>query len=256
MDKLFTDEQGAPRRVRGVTVNSGSTLLAGLAAEIGFEAVWVEMEHSPINLERVDAVCLAIEAGGAAPLVRIPDGDRHHVLRALEAGARIVVVPMIDEPDQARRLVEYGKYPPVGARGFNVRTRGLGFGLQDPLEALARANMRTHIFAQIETPQAVANLDAICQVEGLDGVFMGPGDLSASMGIVGQANDPRVVEVVVNCIRRARAAGKLTGIFTVPGPLLEAAMAAGCELVVCGGDIMDLAGAWKDLLQRIDADLP
>ena len=239
-----------------MTVNSGSTLLAGLAAEIGFETVWIEMEHSPINLERVDNLCLAAEAGGAAPLVRIPDGERHHVLRALEAGARIVVVPMIDEPEQARRLVEYGKYPPVGGRGFNTRTRGLGFGLLDPVQALARANQRTHIFAQIETVQAVDNLAAICQVEGLSGIFMGPGDLSASMGLVGQANSPQVVELVVGCIEDARAAGKLTGIFTTPGPLLEAAMAAGCQLVVCGGDIMDLAGAWTRLLESIGGELP
>lgn len=226
-------------------------MLASLAAKVGFEAIWIEMEHGPVNFESVDALSLAAEAGGIFPLVRLPDGERHHVLRALESGARIILVPMVNVAEEARKIVEHGKYPPLGQRGFNTRSRGLGMGLEPVVEALALANARTHLFTQIETLEAVENLQEICAVEGLSGVFFGPGDLSMSLGIPGQVNDERVVSMVINCLKRAKSAGKLTGIFVLPGDLLDAAVEAGCDLVICGGDVMDLAKAWKNLLSAI-----
>ena len=221
---------------------------------MGFEAVWIESEHGPVSFEQAETLCLAAEAGGVFPLIRLPDGERHHVLRALEIGARIVLVPMVDDADYARRIVEVGKYPPLGRRGFNVRTRGMGFGMLDLGDALARANARTHLFAQIETMEAVAHIDEILKVEGLSGIFMGPGDLAVSMGIAGQMGDPDLRATVLSCLARARAAGKLSGIFTLPGPLLSAAMDAGCDLVVCGGDVMDLGKAWTQLLSEVPAE--
>ena len=251
MDDVFVDANGQPRRVRGVTVNSGSPLLVRLAAQIGWESIWIELEHGPADFERVESLCTAADAGGIVPLVRLPDGERHHVLRALEAGARIILVPMVDDAEYARKIVDYGKYAPVGARGFNTRTPGMGFGLWDPSEAMTQANARTHLFAQIETTAAVDNVDDILAVEGLSGVFIGPGDLSVNLGVTGQMTDPRLREMVLSCIEKAKAAGKLSGIFTLPGPLLDAAMEAGCELVICGGDVMNLARAWTQLLTEI-----
>lgn len=226
-------------------------MLASLVAKVGFEAIWIEMEHGPVNFESVDALSLAAEAGGIFPLVRLPDGERHHVLRALESGARIILVPMVNGAEEARKIVEHGKYPPLGQRGFNTRSRGLGMGLEPVVEALALANARTHLFTQIETLEAVENLQEICAVEGLSGVFFGPGDLSMSLGIPGQVNDERVVSMVIDCLKRAKSAGKLTGIFVLPGDLLDAAVEAGCDLVICGGDVMDLAKAWTNLLSAI-----
>ena len=253
-DDVFLDPAGRPRRIRGVTVNSASPLLVSLAAQVGFEAVWIESEHGPVGFERAETLCLAAEAGGIFPLIRLPDGERHHVLRALEIGARIILVPMVDDAAYARHIVEVGKYPPLGRRGFNVRTRGMGFGLENLPDALARANARTHLFAQIETAEAVANVDEILAVEGLSGIFMGPGDLAVDMGCTGQMGDPRLREAVLSCLGKARAAGKLSGIFTLPGPLLTAAMDAGCDLVICGGDVMDLGAAWGELLCQIPAE--
>lgn len=249
----FLDEHGNPRRLRGVTIYSGSPLLAGLAAKVGFEVVWIEMEHGPASFERVESLCLAARANGAVPLVRLPDGERHHILRALESGGQILVVPMIDTPEQARRLVEYGKFAPLGRRGFNLRTWGVEFGLAGAEASLAQANERTRIFAQIETAQAVQNLDAICAVAGLDGIFIGPGDLSVSLGHPGQVNHPEVIETALKCIRRAKEAGKRTGVLVGPGALLSAALEAGVDLVLCGGDVVDLAAAWPKLLANVSS---
>ncbi len=247
----FFDAAGNPRTLRGVSVYSNSTRLAEMAARIGFETVWVEMEHGPAGFAEVESLCVAIEAGGGIPTVRVPDGQRHHVLRALEVGARIVVVPMVNTAAEARRIVEFGKFPPLGLRGFNVRSRGVEYGLGDRKTAFADANTRTHLFAQIETMESVSNVDAICQVEGLAGIFIGPGDLSVSAGCAGNLNAERVIEIACNCVRTARAHNKHAGILVTPGPMLDAAMEAGCDLVFCGGDVTELSVAWPRLLKAI-----
>ncbi|HWP40100.1 MAG TPA: aldolase/citrate lyase family protein [Tepidisphaeraceae bacterium] len=233
-------------------VYSGSPRLAELAARVGFETVWIEMEHGPADYSVVETLCVAIEAGGAIPAVRVPDGQRHHVLRALEVGARIVIVPMVNTPEQARQVVEFGKFPPLGCRGYNVRSRGVGYGLHpDRQQLFADADARTHLFAQIETRQAVENLPQICQTPGLSGIFIGPGDLSASLGMLGHLDGQAMIQVVRDCVRQARAAGKHAGILITPGRLLDAAIEAGADLLYYGGDVTELTVAWPRLLERV-----
>jgi len=248
---IFEDTQGRPKVVRGVTLYSGSTWMAEMADRIGFETVWIEMEHGPAGYDKVESVCFAVEAGGRVPPIRVSDSQRCHILRALEVGARIVVVPMVNSADQARQIVEYGKFPPLGQRGYNTRTRGVQYGLKGAKVAFAEANDRTHIFAQIETCEAVNNFDSICAVEGLSGIFIGPGDLSASLGCTGDLNNPQLINIVTDCIRRARAACKHAGILVAPGPLLEAAIEAGCDLAFFGGDVSDLASVWPKVLASV-----
>lgn len=247
----FLDASGRPRTLRGVAVITGAPKIAEMAGRLGFDAVWIEVEHGGASFSEVEALCVATEAGGATPAVRLPDGERHHVLRALEAGARIVIVPMINDADAARKIVRHGKFAPLGERGFNTRSRGLNFGLDglDKIaETFARANAQTHLFAQIETREAAENVDAICQVDGLSGILIGPGDLSVSLGKTARFTDPELIALVENSVRRARAAGKHAGILVAPGPLLDAAFAAGCDLAFVGGDINDLAKAWRGVL--------
>ncbi len=253
---IFRDASGNPKILRGVSIYSGATRLAELAAKIGYETVWIEMEHGPSGFEHVEAMCMAIEVGGGLPAVRVPDGQRHHVLRAIEVGARLVIVPMVNTQQQARELVEYGKFPPLGARGFNLRSRGLHYGLGNRDDVFAAANARTCLFAQIESMEAVQNLDEICQVEGLCGIFVGPGDLSSSFGTNGNLNAPQLIEIVSDCVRRARTAGKHAGILVTPGRMLDAAIDAGCDLVFCGGDVTELSVSWPRLLASIPAATP
>jgi len=248
---IFGNDQGEPRVLRGATVYSGSTWIAELAGRAGFETIWIEMEHGSAGYEKVETLCLAAQAGGAVPTVRVCDNQRCHILRALEIGAGIVLVPMVNDAEQARRIVEYGKFPPLGQRGYNTRTRGVHYGLNGAKQAFADANDRTHLFAQIETREAVKNFDAICAVEGLSGIFIGPGDLSASFGRTGELNHPEIIETVTDCIRRARQAGKHAGILVAPGPLLTAALEAGCDLAFFAGDVMDLANAWPKVLATV-----
>lgn len=253
MDDPFKDASGRPRIVRGVTINTNSARLAELAGMLGFETAWIEVEHGTAGFVEVEALCQAVEAGGAVPTVRIPDHQRHHVLRTVEAGGRIVVVPMINTAEEARKVIEHGTFPPLGRRGFNLRSRGLGYGLEPPLASFARANARTHFFAQVETLESVSNLDAICEVEGLAGVFIGPGDLSASLGKPGAFTDPELLQLVSRVTRRARELGRHAGILVAPGPLLDTALEAGADLVFVASDITTVAAAWKELIARVPA---
>ena len=144
--------------------------------------------------------------------VRLPNHHREHVMRALEVGARIVVVPMIEDAAMAREIVRFGKFPPLGERGFNSRSRGVGYGLKLAMEAFEQANRRTCLFAQIESTSAAERVEDICAVDGLAGILVGPGDLSASMGKTGQFGDPELIATVTGVIRRARSSGKHAGI--------------------------------------------
>jgi 4-hydroxy-2-oxoheptanedioate aldolase len=242
------------RKLRGVAIYSNAPALAELAGCLGFETVWIDLEHGSAGFGSVEELCRAAEAGGGCATVRVPDAQRSHILRALEAGARIVVVPMVNDAGLAREVVRHGKFPPLGERGFNVRSRGLGYGLQSARATFAAANTATHLFVQVETSMAVENLAAICEVDGLSGIFIGPGDLSASLGCTGDFDNDLLIETTVRCVRQARDAGLHAGILAPQGRLLRQALLAGCDLCICGGDVPALQSSWAGLLRWLDAE--
>jgi 2-keto-3-deoxy-L-rhamnonate aldolase RhmA len=158
---------------------------------------------------------------------------------------------MIDDAEQAREIVRHGKFPPLGERGFNSRSRGLNYSLDPLTESFPRANAGTFLIAQIETTAAAANLEAICAVDGIAGILVGPGDLSVSYGKPGAFTDPEYIAFVADLMRRARACGVHAGILVAPGPMLEATRASGCDFFFCAGDINDLARTWKGILAGV-----
>lgn len=251
VDDPFVDPSGEARVVRGVTLATTSQRLAELAGVVGFDTVWIDVEHGTVGFESVERLCIAAKAGGATPTVRIPGNDRENILRALEAGGRIIVVPMINSAEDARAIVEHGKYPPVGQRGFYSRSRGVDYGLAPVADLFQTANRRTHFFAQIETLEAVENAEAICDVPGLAGVFVGPGDLSVSMGKPAAFTDPQLIETVEGVVRLARSKGLHAGILAPPGALLGAAREAGADLLFVGNDVTCVAQAWGELLKAV-----
>ena len=223
--------------------------MAELACRIGFDTVWIEMEHGPTDFAQAEALCYAILAHGGIPLIRLPDASRNFVLKAVEVGARILVVPMVNDAATAAQIVQHAKFPPVGSRGMNSNTPGTEFGMEGIRAALEKTNEKLHLFAQIETREAVDNLDEICQVDGLTGVFVGPADLSIDLGIPGEFENPQLIEVVSNVIGRARSAGKRAGILVPPGKLFNVAVEAGAQLIIVGSDAANLKIAWANLLQ-------
>ena len=242
----FKHENGDPRILAGAGVWSGSPRFAELAARIGFDVVWIDMEHASADFATAEAMCVAAEAGGAIPLVRTMGYHRDHILRALEAGGKIIVSPMVNDAAAAREIVRFGKYRPLGQRGFYTRSRGLRFGLSP--DRFEEANAGTVFLPQIETLEAVANLDEILAVEGLGGVFIGPGDLSADMGKPGRYEDPELVELICDCLRRARAAGLHAGVLPPVPSLSEKVLAAGADLCIFASDINPIISVWQEEL--------
>ena len=243
-----------PRVLRGAACVTGSPKIAEMAGLIGFDMVWIEVEHGGASFSEVEDLCRATKAGGAIPVVRVPDNGRENVLRALEAGGKLIVVPLINTPAEARTLVQNGKFAPLGMRGFNTRSRGLNYGLDGIAhiaETFARANDETHLITQCETLEAAQNIEAICAVPGISGVLVGPGDLSLSYGKPGAFGDAAFIAFVSDIMRRVRACGKHAGILTAPGPLLSACKNAGCDFFFCAGDINDLAQKWRDVLAQV-----
>lgn len=246
MPDIFTDAAGHPRILWGTAINSGNARAAELAARVGFDAVWIEMEHTSADLAMAEALCVATEAGGAIPVIRTIGYRREHILHALEVGGRVIVVPMVNDEGAAREIVRWGKFRPLGQRGYNTRSRAAGYGIEPlPME---RMNAETYLFPQIETLEAVRNLDEIMAVEGLGGLFIGPGDLSCDLGCPGDMADPELRKIVCDCVARARAAGLHAAILVGSGPLLDAAIDAGADLCIIGSDMGAMINVWREQL--------
>lgn len=248
MPDVFSDKNGRPHVLLGAAINSASPRAAELAGRVGFDVVWIEMEHASADLMTAEAMCTAAQVGGALPLVRTSGYRREQILHALEIGARIVVVPLVNNAETAREVVRHGKFRPLGERGYNTRSRAANFGLE-PLPA-ARMNAETYLFPQVETREAAANVQEILALEGIAGILIGPGDLSADLDRPGDFANPALCDLATTCIRAARAAGKHAGILVAPGPLLDAARAAGADLCIIGSDFGAMIQVWRDQVAR------
>ncbi len=184
------------------------TEIIGLA---GYNFVVIDMEHGPITTETAEEMVRAAEWAGVTPIVRVPHNTPHIILRALDSGALGVHVPEINDAQDARAMVASVKYEPEGQRGL-AGVRAARYGLRGSLaDYTAIANRETMAIAHIEHVKAVENLDDLLAVPGIDVYYLGPVDLSNSLGIPGQVKDPRVVEMVEESIKRIVAAGRVAG---------------------------------------------
>lgn len=184
--------------------------LAGLA---GFDFAIIDMEHGPLGFETAQQLVRTCELAGISPVIRIPANRGEYVQRALDIGAHAVQVPEINTPDDARSLVDAAKFHPAGRRGVCRFVRAARYTQLDKQEYFGLANRQQQVIVHIEGRTGFENLDAILAVEGLAVIFIGPYDLSQSIGIPGQIDHPRLQETMADIVRRSRAAGKTVGTF-------------------------------------------
>lgn len=201
--------------VVGSWVNTCSSIVAELMASMGFDFLTVDAEHSAVDLPQAQVLFQAIQSGNpeCAPLIRLPGLDCTSTRRYLDAGAAGVIAPLINSAHQARELVEAVKYPPQGIRGVGF-CRANMYGMQID-EAVALANDRTLVCIQIEHIDGVEHIDEILAVPGLDAVFIGPYDLSASMNITGQFDHPDMVYAKQRILSACHTYGVSPGIHVV-----------------------------------------
>lgn len=226
--------------------------IAKILKVCGFDYFIVDCEHGGFNYSAVANILALARETGIAGLVRVPEAKREVVLKFMEMGAAGLLLPNTDTPEQARALVEYSKYLPMGKRGVSLLRPHTGF---EKIESAARYmqdnNADTLLMAQVESPLSVQNVEAILDVEGIDAVFIGPNDLSQNMGIYGQYTHPDFLAALDRVIGAARKRGKFSGIHLMSSAGLLPWIEKGMRLNLCGNDVDLLMKAAKQTIAEV-----
>lgn len=235
----------------GSWLNLASSAIAEIMADAGFDWLVVDLEHSTTGLKRAEDIIRTVELKGCVPLVRVASNDATQIKHVMDAGARGVIVPMVNTPDDAKRAVEAVRYPPLGKRGVGLaRAHRYGPGFDD---YAARINDDAIVIAQIEHVDAIGNVDRILAVDGIDGSMIGPYDLSGSLGVPGQLDDPAVVKEVDRYLAACRKAGKPAG-FHVVDPdyrLILERIAQGYSFLAFGTDFLFLGNSCREQMRML-----
>jgi len=196
----------------GLWCSLSSHYATELVAGSGFDWILLDTEHSPNDLESVLQQLQAAAPYPTHAVVRVPWNDMVTIKRYLDVGAQSLLIPYVQNADEAKAAVAHVRYPPAGVRGVAGATRATRFGRVK--DYAKRAHEEICVLVQVETQTALDNLERIAAVEGVDGVFIGPADLHASLGYTGETSNPKVMPVIDDAIRRIRKAGKAPGILT------------------------------------------
>jgi 4-hydroxy-2-oxoheptanedioate aldolase len=186
--------------------------LVELVGHFGFDGIWICLEHKRIDPAAIYAMVAACRLSGADAILRVPPANYGDLIWLLEAGVRGVMIPRVRHVDEARKIVEMVKFPPVGRRGFDGVHAEADFGRLAMPEYAAEANRESFIIIQIEEPEAVAHIDAIAALPGVDVLFVGPADLTLGLGKFGQLEDPEVAGIIRQVAAACKKHGKVAGI--------------------------------------------
>ena len=244
MRNTLKEKLSLGKRPLGTFVGTGSPAVVECLGCAGLDFVILDNEHSPIEAETTAALVRAAELRNITPLARIREISRPAILKLLDVGVQGLIIPDVRSADDIRRIVSYAKYSPVGQRGFcPSRKDGWGTDPQcDVLDTMAHYNAETLVIPQCETAEALADIETIAAMDGVDGIFIGPFDLSISMGIPGDFENPMFRAALERILAACRAAGKPCLIFTGDGAGAAARFAQGYDGVAMGLDATLLIG--------------
>jgi len=223
----------------GLWSSLSSNYTVEVIAGAGFDWILLDSEHSPADIENLLTQLQAAAPYPTHPVVRVPWNDMVTIKRVLDIGAQSLLVPYVSTAEEARAAVSYTRYPPTGVRGVAGTTRATRFG-RIP-EYARRAHEEICLLVQVETQQALDNIDAISAVDGVDGIFIGPADLHASLGHPGEIANPKVKPLIDDAIRRIRKRGKAPGILTPNEADARHWLECGALFVAVGADVGILA---------------
>jgi len=219
--------------------------IATIAKTSGFDWLFIDMEHGSMDVDRASQLAMASLGAGITPLVRVPGHEHYHASRLLDSGAQGIVAPHVDTVEEAKRIADACRYPPAGHRSVAGMHPQLGFRPVPVAEATKLVNSEMLVVVMLETPKAIANADAIAQVEGVDVLLIGTNDLCAELGIHGQFTDPRVEDAYKKVVAACAKHGKHPGMGGVYEPkLMEKYIGLGMRFILSGSDLSFLmAGA-------------
>jgi 2-keto-3-deoxy-L-rhamnonate aldolase RhmA len=227
--------------------------IAMVTAACGFDALYIDLEHNPTSLETAAGICIAALGLGITPLARVSSHDPHDATRILDCGAQGVMVPHIQNAKEARAVVDACRFAPHGHRSAAGSLPSFGYAQMGQAEVCRRVNEETLLIAMIETPEAVANADAIAAVEGIDTVHIGASDLSTEMGIPGQYKHEKMQAAFKTVAEAARKHGKSMGVGGVREDLEYQTwlMQLGVRYLTCGSDMLYILSGGRADVKRI-----
>lgn len=219
----------------GTFAMSASPLVAEALGCVGFDWAVVDMEHAPLDLNNLISMLQAIAGTSMLPITRVPWNDTVMVKRVLDAGAQTLMFPFVQTVDEARAAVAACKYAPHGVRGMAAMSRGSRFGtVKDYFKV---ANDAVSVIVQIETPHAMAQIEKIAALDGVDSIFMGPGDLSGAMGHIGNPMHDEVVAAMADGVKRCHAVGKPVGSVAGTPEAVAVYRGIGIDYIGCASDL-------------------
>jgi 4-hydroxy-2-oxoheptanedioate aldolase len=236
----------------GTWLSFGSVAVAERLAASGFDWLTIDLEHSPTNHETAAFMAMAIAARGSVPIVRVPSSSDDHIKRALDLGAYGVVAPMVLNANQARAVVASCKYPPDGVRSLAGARNDLAWET-DSSSYFARANDEIAVIIQIENVRALENIDEILGVPGVDCAFVGPQDLSSSLGCkpMLESPEPRYQEALETIIAAAHRQGVATGIMVSTAEEANRRAEQGFNMIALASEVRILTAAVGELLGQL-----
>lgn len=221
----------------GLWLSTASSYLAEIAATSNYDWLLIDGEHAPNTVQTLYSQLQAVAPYPAHPVVRPLEGDKALLKQVLDIGAQTVLVPMVDSAEDAKKMVAAVQYPPKGVRGVGASIARASRWGRVP-DYMAEAEKDLCVLVQVESREALANLDEIIEVDGVDGVFIGPADLSASMGHPDDASHPEVLETIERCIRRIREKGKAAGFLAADPDMAKQCIEWGATFVAVAVDTM------------------
>jgi 4-hydroxy-2-oxoheptanedioate aldolase len=250
LDPTFAARLKASKGVQaGVWICSGNAIVAEICAGSGLDWLLIDAEHTANDLQSLQSQLQAVQGYPAVPVVRPPHSSPALIKQYLDLGVQNLILPMVNSADEAREHVKSISYPPHGVRGVGSalarasRWNRVANYLQDAQNTIS-------LFVQIETIDAVQNLDEILEVEGIDGIFIGPSDLAASLGVLGEQEHPKVMESVLTTIAKAKNKGWFVGVNAFAPATAEKYIAAGVDFILVNADVAILARSTEAIAQK------
>lgn len=250
--RLFDQKLAAGQGVVGTFCHLGGPAVAECLSLSGLDYVVIDAEHGPFQEESTGEMIRAVQLHNAEAFVRVRDSSRAAVLHALDLGARGIIIPDVHSLDEVRNLVKYAKYYPLGARGFAFcRSAHYGFlpSLKDIGEYFNAMNRHTILMPQCETVESLEHIEEIAAVEGIDGIFVGPYDLSVALGAPARFSEPPFTEALNRVIQACQSAGKLAFIYANTMLEAKAYFRHGYQGAAIGTDTSFLIKAIQGMLQ-------
>jgi 2-keto-3-deoxy-L-rhamnonate aldolase RhmA len=251
LKNLLREKLYAGKTSFGTWLSIGSPDVADTLKQLPFDWFLLDLEHSYFSIETARNIMLTVLDTKIVPLVRVGESDQYLIKRALDIGSYGVLVPLVNTREEAERVVNFSKYPPIGSRGVGpVRTAAYGNNIKD---YVTTANDELLVGVQVETTQALANVEAIALTKGVDIVFVGPSDLTMSLGLVTDRGNPKVIEAMQSVVKVCEKLGKIPGTLAATAEEAKRAQKLGFRFISLGSDSKYLFQGAKSFVEQAQA---